>query len=158
MKIRRYKKSDLMEVITLHILALKSADAYVSSGKWDDDMKNIKNVYLKNGDFIIGLLNNKIVAMGAIRKISKTKAEIKRMRVHQKYQRKGFGQKIYDELEKRAIQLGFKKLQLDTTNKQLAAQKFYQKNGYKEFKRKYFKNIGFEMIYYEKIIKTNKHI
>ena len=72
-KIRRYKKSDLEEVKKLHIQALKETGAYVKSGHWDSDLDDIENVYLKNGDFFVGLLNNKIIAIGAIRKISKTR-------------------------------------------------------------------------------------
>ena len=73
------------------------------------------------------------------------------MRSHPDFQRKGYGQLILNRLEKRAKELGFKKLQLDTTIKQTAAQKFYGKNDYKEIKRGYLG--GFETVYYEKAIK-----
>ena len=79
---------------------MKQNNAYIG-GDWDNDLGNIEEVYLKNGDFIVGELNNKIVAMGAFKKISDNKAEIKRIRMHPDYQRKGFGQTILDELEKR---------------------------------------------------------
>ena len=127
LKIRRYRKSDLNEVKNLHVLALKDADAYLGSGQWDDDINHIEEVYLKDGEFIVGLLNKEVIAMGAIKKISNEIAEIKRMRTHPNFQRKDYGQLILNRLEKRAQVLGFKKLQLDTTIKQTAAQKFYEK-------------------------------
>ena len=88
LKIRRYKKSDNKIVWNLHILGLEQFRAYLS-GKWDKDLDNIEKIYVKNGDFIIREINKKIIAMGAFKKISDKKAEIKRMRVHPDYQRKG---------------------------------------------------------------------
>ena len=148
-KIRRYKEIDKNKVFRLHTFALKKATAFCKHGHWDEDLKNIENVYLKNnGDFLVGILNNKLVAMGALKKISRNIAEIKQMRVHPKFQRRGFGQIILDELEERARNLGYRLLRLDTTIKQTAAQKFYQKNGYVEVRRGFLG--GFETIYYEK--------
>lgn len=136
MIIRRYRPPDKAQVRKLHVLALKASDAFSKSGKWDKDLKDIKSVYINNGgEFLVGLLDNKIVAMGALKKISDTVVELKRMRVHPKFQRRGFGQQIYEVLEKQAKRLGYKTIQLDTTVRQVAAQKFYIKNGYKELRR-----------------------
>jgi GNAT superfamily N-acetyltransferase len=61
-------------------------------------------------------------------------AEIKRNRVHPDFQRRGFGQIIFNNPEEKAFQLGYKELCLDTTTKQLPAKKVYEKNGYIEVK------------------------
>ena len=136
LKIRRYKSSDNEEVWELHTMALEGAGAFADGGEWDEDLNNIEKVYLlNNGEFIVGTLNGRIVAMGAFRKVSKDKAMIKRMRVHPDYQRCGYGQIILDELEKRAKDLHYKMLELDTTIKQKAAQNFFLKNGYEEVGR-----------------------
>jgi ribosomal protein S18 acetylase RimI-like enzyme len=148
LKIRRYRKSDLNEVKNLHVFALKKTGTYRGSGDWDEDLNNIEEVYLKGGEFIVGLVNDKIIAMGAIKKISDEVGEIKRMRTHPYFQRKGYGQLILDKLEQRAKKVGFRILQLDTTIKQVAAQRFYQQNKYVEIKRGY--QGGFETIYYQK--------
>ncbi|MGE7828241.1 GNAT family N-acetyltransferase [Paenibacillus sp. NPDC093718] len=71
------------------------------------------------------------------------------MRVHPDYQGKGYGQKIYENLETKANELGYKKLHLDTTAKQLPAQKLYEKFGFKEVYRKTIKEL--ELIFYEKM-------
>mgnify|MGYP001589444638 FL=1 len=125
LKIRKYRKSDNNEVKNLHIMGLKQQKAYVGSGEWDKDLDNIENVYLKNGEFVIGEIDNKIIAMGAFKKVSDKKAEIKRIRIHPDYQRKGFGQTILNELEKRAAKLGYKILQLDTTDKTTTCTKVF---------------------------------
>ena len=149
LRIRRYKEKDKNKVFRLHTFALKKATAFCKHGNWDEDFKNIENIYLKNnGEFLVGILNNKLVAIGALKKISKDIAEIKRMRVHPNFQRRGFGQLILDRLEEKARKLNYKILQLDTTIKQTAGQNFYQKNGYVEIKREILG--GFETIYYQK--------
>ena len=150
LKIRKYKKSDLDKIKNLHILALKDTGAFVKSGSWDDDLNHIEEIYLKDGEFIVGLLNNKIIAMGALKKISNEIAEIKRMRVHPDFQRKGFGQLMLGDLEEKAKKLCFRKMNLNTTIKQVAAQKLYEKNMYKEIKRGI--SDGFKIIYYKKCL------
>ena len=68
--------------------------------------------------------------MGALKRITASRAEIKRMRVHPVWQRRGFGQAILFALEERARHFGYQELVLDTTIQQNAAQRLYEKNGY----------------------------
>jgi GNAT superfamily N-acetyltransferase len=150
-KVRRYKDIDNRKVFRLHTFALKDATAFSKHGHWDEDFKNIEKIYLRNkGEFLVGILDNKLVSIGALKKISENNAEIKRMRTHPKFQRRGFAQIILNKLEEKARKLGYGILQLDTTIKQTAAQKFYQKNGYREVKRGFLG--GFKTIYYRKIL------
>jgi ribosomal protein S18 acetylase RimI-like enzyme len=151
MLIRRFIESDHDEVWQLHNDGLNQMGVNLGNGKWDEDLHNIESVYINNrGDFLVGELDGQIIAMGALRKISDTAAEIKRMRVHPDFQGKGYGQKIYDSLEAKAIQLGYTKLSLDTTVKQFPAQKLYDKNGFVEVGRRNIK--GLELIFYEKTL------
>lgn len=106
------------------------------TGKWEKDFDDIEGIYLHNqGDFLVGTIDNKIVAMGGLRKFDEQTVEVRRMRVDPDLQRKGYGQIILDALEKRANDLGYSILMLNTSAKQIPAQKFYEKNGYKEIKR-----------------------
>ncbi len=149
--IRQYEAADHEEVWRLHVLALQEVGAYLGNGPWDDDLHHIEEVYLDNrGDFLIGLLDNRIVAMGALRRTTDERAEIKRMRVYSDVQGRGYGQIILDELEKRAAALGYTTLHLDTSVVQIAAQKLYTKNGYKEVGREMKKEL--ECILFEKQI------
>jgi GNAT superfamily N-acetyltransferase len=149
LEIRRYQPADNPAVWELHHLALGPTGAYFRDGVWDADLHDIPHHYLQNGgEFLVGTLDGKIVAMGAFRKKSATLAEIKRMRVHPDYQRRGFGQIILKELESRARQLGYTELCLDTTTLQIAAQKMYEKNGFTATGRGQMP--PFEVIYYHK--------
>lgn len=133
MEIRRYRESDKDAVWNLHNLALDSVGAHAGNGPWDDDLHDIESVYLRNnGEFLVGILEGRIIAIGALRKISDTTAEIKRMRVHPLYQGRGHGQAILCKLQSRAAAMGCTKLCLDTTSQQIAAQKLYAKNGFYE--------------------------
>ncbi len=148
--IRRYQSSDHDTVVHLHRLALEQLGAFLNNPAYQQDLLDIEKSYLNSGgEFLVGELDGEIVAMGAFRKITPEKAEIKRMRVHPDHQRKGFGQLIYNQLEQTARQMGYKILILDTSTKQIPAQKFYLKNGYQEIQR--IKK-ELELIIYEKIL------
>ena len=148
--LRRYTPTDLKAVEHLHVYAIQQTGAYLGRGSWDDDVYAIEEAYLNNkGEFLIGEWDGKFVAMGAFRRTSPERAEIKRMRALPDYQRKGFGQLILTELEARAHAMGYKTLHLDTSVMQVAAQKLYEKNGFREVGRDVY-NKKIEVILYEK--------
>lgn len=151
--IRQYKYSDHNQVVELHKHALRVIGAY-KSGEWEKDLQDIEGNYINNkGEFLVGLLDSKVIAMGAIRKISDEIAELKRMRVHPDFQRQGFGQWMLEALEKRAKELGYKRIQLDTTVKQTVAQYLYEKNGYSEIRRETWIIYG-EVVFYQKALNS----
>jgi ribosomal protein S18 acetylase RimI-like enzyme len=147
--LRRYTAADQEAVEYLHVFVLQQTGAYLGRGPWDNDIYAIEEVYLNNqGEFLIGECDGQIVAMGALRRTSPERAEIKRMRVHPDYQGRGYGQHILDELEARARALGYRTLHLDTSILQIPAQKLYEKNGYREVGRDVYGQL--EVILYEK--------
>jgi len=156
--LRRYTPADQQAVEHLHMFAIQQIGAYLGRGPWDDDIYAIEEVYLKNqGEFLIGECDGLFVAMGALKRTSPHRAEIKRMRVLPEYQGRGYGLLILNELEARARALGYHTLHLDTSILQIPAQKLYEKNGYREVGRdKYQQEIGkdkyqlLEVILYEK--------
>jgi ribosomal protein S18 acetylase RimI-like enzyme len=156
--VRRYTSADQEVVEQLHVSALQQTGAYLGRGPWDDDVYAIEEAYLKNeGEFLIGECDGLAVAMGALKRTSPQRAEIKRMRVSPMYQGRGYGQLILDELEARARVLGYQILHLDTSVLQLPAQKLYEKNGFREVGRAtYQQQVGkdasqpLEVILYEK--------
>ncbi len=134
--LRRYTPADQEAVEHLHVFALQQMGAYLGRGPWDDDVYAIEEVYLKHqGEFLIGEEDGRLVAMGALKRSSPERAEIKRMRVFAEYQRRGYGQLILSALEARARELGYRTLHLDTSVVQVPAQKLYEKNGFREVGR-----------------------
>src|SRR5437868_14699416 len=101
--IRRYEPRDHDEAWSLHNLALERAGAHPGNGPWDDDLHHVDEVYLAaGGEFLVGELRGRIVAMGALQRTSEIRGEIKRMRVHPDCQRRGYGEAVLTELEDRA--------------------------------------------------------
>jgi len=151
LNIHRYQSSDHATVWDLHKTALPAAGAYIHDSPFDVDLGQIEAVYLDGfGEFLIGTVEDRVVAMGALRRTDPARAEVRRMRVHADFQRQGFGQAIYDALEKRAIELGYSVLHLDTAVVLVGAQHFYAKNGYQEVRRGKLGII--DCIFYEKQI------
>ena len=154
MRIRRFRDSDHDEVWALHNLALEGTGAHVGNGPWDDDLHHITDIYLDSGgEFLVGMQDQRIVAMGALKYTSAKRAEVKRMRVHPDFQRRGFGRAILQRLESRAADLGYTTLHLDTTVQQVPAQQLYVQSGYSEAGTS---KLGrFDVINYEKALPPN---
>jgi GNAT superfamily N-acetyltransferase len=132
----------------LHNLALEAAGAHGGNGPWDEDLHHVEEVYLRGGEFLVGTLGTRIVAMGALKRLTDERAEIKRMRVHPDFWRRGFGRRILARLEKTARERGYRSLVLDTTTVQKAAQELYRGKGYVEAGRRHWGR--FELILFEK--------
>lgn len=148
-KIRKYNDNDYQSMYDLHIKAMQKIGAYKGDGPWDNDLKDIQNNYFNNkGFFYIAELNNEIIGMGAFRKIDYKTAEIKRMRVSPGYQGRGIGKMILDKLIVKAKEYGYKKLMLETSDKQIAANKLYMKSGFVEMKKELID--GFNCTWYER--------
>jgi len=150
---RQYQKEDLATVKTLHFAGVQQFGGQPDV-RYDEDLDNIEKNYLNNGgDFLVGLLGDEIVAIGAIKRVSTIKSEIKRIRVRKDVQRKGYADSILLMLIKRAIELGYSELCLDTLAQNIPAQRLFEKHGFKE---KYRGKIGlYNMVFYEKNLKNS---
>jgi GNAT superfamily N-acetyltransferase len=149
LELRRFQDADEPAVWELHRLGLAGTHADLGNGPWDDDLRSIPDSYLATGgEFLVGVVSGRVVAMGALRRITDSVAELKRMRVHPRFQRRGFGRLILASLEHRARELGYAKLTLDTGVVLTAARRLYESAGYREAGRG---RIGaVEVIYFEK--------
>jgi ribosomal protein S18 acetylase RimI-like enzyme len=149
LRIRRYQPTDRDAVRALHDEALNDIGAHLGRGPWDADLDEIESVYLQSGgEFFVGVLDERLVAMGALRRTSEGRAQITRMRVVPDLQGRGIGQRLLENLHHRAMELGYETLHLDTTVGQVAARRLYEKNGYRETGRGM---VGpFRCIYYER--------
>lgn len=149
LRIRRYEPRDGEAVRELHRAALRETGADAGPGPWDDDLLDVEGAYiLSGGEFLVGESGGRIVAIGALRRTSAERAEVKRMRVAPSLQGRGFGSMMLTALERRARELGCRELHLDTTSAQEAAMRLYEQRGYREVRRGEWR--GLEMIYYEK--------
>jgi ribosomal protein S18 acetylase RimI-like enzyme len=152
MLIRRYQAEDNREVKELHYAGVAQIDPdpeRPDNPLVDADLDDIENVYINNrGDFIIGTINNEIMAIGALQKVSESRGEIRRIRIRQDYQGQGYGSKILSELIERAKELGYTELCLDTLADNIPAQRLFEKGGFMEQNRG---KIGsYDLVFYRK--------
>ena len=106
MIIRRYHAADHDAVWELHNLALLDVGAHPGNGSWDDDLHQVETVYIaEGGDFFVGVVDERVVAMGALKRLSGNQAEICRMRVQPSLQRRDLGREMLLALEQRAAAL-----------------------------------------------------
>lgn len=134
LEIREFIKSDYEDVLELHKVAMLEVGAYKGDGPWNQDLNKIEEAY-KNGIFLVGTIDNNIIAMGALRKIDENVCEIKRMRTYPEFQGRGFGKQILNKLIAFAKDKKFKRIILDTSEKQQRAIKLYENHGFNIFKK-----------------------
>jgi ribosomal protein S18 acetylase RimI-like enzyme len=149
LQIRRFEAGDAPAVRRLHDLALTEAGVHFSRSLWDQDLDAIPATYLDDGgEFLVGLSDGRLVAMGALRHVTDTRGEVKRTEVDPAFQRRGYARLILAGLEDRARELGYRELRLDTTIRHTAAQHLFASAGYREVGRGQL--AGVEVAYFAK--------
>ncbi|GAB3680902.1 GNAT family N-acetyltransferase [Salinarchaeum chitinilyticum] len=138
--VRRFRPADADAVWEVHEAALRASPlAFVEEAAVDDDILAIESHYIDaGGEFIVGemardpdeLTDPEIVAIGGFRPIDEDRVEIKRMRVHPEYQRRGFARCILEQLETRALEKGYDVAELETIEPLRAARALYEETGY----------------------------
>ena len=74
---------------------------------------------------------SRAVGSGALRPIDDSTVEIRRMYVLKDYRRHGLARMILDALEREAARLGYTVMRLETGNRQTAAMRLYQSQGFR---------------------------
>ena len=150
--IRRYRDADAERVWEIHEAALRASPiAFVEDAPADEDITEITAAYLDpGGEFLVGVTEGALVAMGGFQPRADDVAKIRRMRVHPEYQRRGYGKRMLRALEGRAEDRGFERVVLDTNEQLSAARKLYENAGYEETRREPHPATGDAFVYYEK--------
>lgn len=145
--VRRFEAGDGPAVRDLHERALRDAGDFVEDTP-EPDLQDVPGHYLDGegegdgtGEFLVGERADEIVAMVAYHPASEwiladrfsfdvETAELTRMRVDPDQQRRGFGERIYTELERRARDAGYDQLVLDVSEDNESARRFYEDQGF----------------------------
>ncbi len=131
--VRTYEPRDQEQVWQLHAQGLQDTRAAVpgANPKWDEDMRNIDTVYLCEGShFWVVEESGRLIAMVAVHRKDGETAELKRMRVAACRRRRGLGQRLLELAEEFCRGRAYRRITLDTTDRQAAARRLYEKNGY----------------------------
>ncbi len=120
-------------MLALHRSALVGFVLGMSQQEDEADLMAIEQIYLsRGGEFLIGFLGNRLVAMGGFKRLTDTSAELRRMRIQGEFQGKGYGTQLLRELERLAFQSGVRTLRLDAARRRTLTLEFYRKHGYQE--------------------------
>lgn len=152
LRIRRYAPADHATVFALHQECLAQVGLRPGDGVYyDDDFGQVETVYLRGGgEFLVGEVDDEIVAMGGLRPVTGETAEMVRLRVRPDRQGRGYGAAMVTVLEERAAELGYGVLRADTTVKQPVAIELYRSSGWRELDRRV--TGGTVTVYFEKRI------
>lgn len=104
--------------------------------RFDKDLDNLEEIYLKKGgNFWILIKNKKVFGTIAVRKLTKNKVQLKRFYLLKKLRGKGLGKKMLQNALFFCEKQGYKTLYADVACKMQQAVKFYLKNGFKVIKK-----------------------
>ena len=133
MRLIRYRPEYREPMLALHRSAITGFILGMSQQDDEADLMAIEQIYLRTGgEFLIGFINEKLVAMGGFKRLPDTSAELRRMRIEREFQGRGCGTQLLRELERIAYQSGIRTLCLDTARKRPLTLEFYRKHGYQE--------------------------
>ncbi len=133
MNLIRYKPEFQEPMLVLHRSAIEGFDLGMSQQQDEADLLELENVYIRpGGEFLLGFIGPRLIAMGGFKRLSHTDAELKRMRIARDLQGQGHGTTLLEELERRAWQAGVRNLCLEAAKRRPLTLEFYRKHGYQE--------------------------
>jgi len=138
-------------MLALHRSALTGFNLGMTQQEDEADLVAIEQVYLSSGgEFLVGLLDGRLVAMGGFKRLSDTLAELRRMRIERALQGRGYGTQLLRELERRAFQAGIRAFWLQAARRRPLTLEFYRKHSYQETGRGFYGQV--EMVQFSKIL------
>lgn len=139
MDLLRYEPRYQESMLGLHRSAIEGFTLGMSQQEDEADLMAIDDVYLSNGgEFLLGLRDGQLIAMGGFKRISSDVAELRRMRIARELQGQGYGTRLLLELERRAFQSGVRTLCLDTAQRRPLTLAFYRRHGYQEIGKSFY--------------------
>jgi putative acetyltransferase len=107
-------------------------DQYFDAAAFEQELATLPGKYApsKRGDLLLAFYDGKPVGCVALRDIDTQKCEMKRMFVYPQFQGKGIGRGLAEMIIRKAKPLGYSKMLLDTSYRQVEAQTLYQSLGF----------------------------
>lgn len=116
---------------TRHLEDLELINEYFDQKDFEEELESLPGKYAKpNGRLLLALFDGEPAGCVALRKIDDQTCEMKRMFVHTKFHGKGIGRALSGKLINEARLIGYQIIRLDTSFRQIEAQKLYQSIGF----------------------------
>ena len=138
-------------MLALHRSAIEGFALGMTEQQDEADLLAIEDVYLRNGgEFLLGWIGERLVAMGGFKRLPGDQAELRRMRIARDLQGRGYGTLLLQELESKAYESGVRELSLNTARRRPLTLQFYRKHGYQEIGHGFYGSI--ETVQFVKIL------
>jgi GNAT superfamily N-acetyltransferase len=139
MQLIRYRPEFQAPMLALHRSAIEGFVLGMSQQQDEADLVAVEAVYLRSrGEFLLGFVSERLIAMGGFKRLSDDAAELRRMRIAHGLQGRGYGTHLLQELERRAFQSGIRTLWLDAARRRPLTLEFYRKHGYQETSQSFY--------------------
>lgn len=137
-----YKKlntcDEIVQTKDLIVEYMKWLNADVCFQNIEDELNNFPENYKNpDGDFLIAKENNTVIGCVGIQKIDENIGEMKRLFVTKKYQGKGIGKRLVENIIEEAKKMRCRIIRLDTLKIMEKALGIYYKIGFYEIKPDY---------------------
>lgn len=152
LSIREYEPSDADRVWEVHRRTIEDSPLpFVTNEEFDADLKNVEEHYAETGGrFLVGSVDDTLVATGGLKPLSEESIELRRLRVLPAHQRNGYGTALLHRLEEFAREQAFDRIELHTDDVLTTARRMYETRNYEETHRQPHPLIDGEIVFYEK--------
>lgn len=136
--IRPYKSEDALEVQNLIVSIQRDEFGILITVDDQPDLKMIKDFYQQgDGNFWVAIAEGKIIGTISLLDINNHQVALRKMFVHKSYRgkQKGVAQQLLECAIKWSIDKNIRSIFLGTTDKFLAAHRFYEKNDFHEIQK-----------------------
>ncbi len=133
MRLVRFQSEYQEPMLALHRSAIEGFTLGMSQQQDEADLRDVEEDYLRSGgEFLLGFVGGKLVAMGGFKRLAESLAELRRMRIARDLQGHGHGTVLLQELERRAFRAGIRTFCLSAARRRPVTLRFYRKHGYQE--------------------------
>lgn len=131
---RTATNKDSEKIIELVKKILPEFDLSFDPESSENDLLDIENTYINNGGvfLIIENSNSEIIGTAALLKVDEKTAKLKKMYVDKRYRNQGLGKSLLERILRKATELDFEEITLETVHTMQAAINLYQKYGFEK--------------------------
>ena len=115
-----------------HLEDIDLINEYFDPKDFEEELASLPGKYSKpEGSLLLAFYNNQPAGCVALKKINDHSCEMKRMFVYPEFHGKGIGHALAKAIIDEAKKIGYSSMKLDTSIRQMEAQKLYQGFGFK---------------------------
>ena len=137
-EVRRLIREFLRWHLQRHLEDTELINEYFDEKAFEEELTTLPGKYAgPDGSLLLALHNNETAGCVALKQIDKKSCEMKRMFVYPEFHGKGIGYALAKAIIDEAKRIGYKFMKLDTSLRQVEAQKLYESFGFKKIQPYY---------------------